>query len=304
VSNQVNYFVYSLGGTVSRIQAALAAADRILTMMDEPLEPERFAAPTAGAAREQATTGARATIEFEGVKFGYNGGPNILDGLSLAIQPGQVAAFAGPSGGGKSTLFKLLLGCYPLKGGEILVDGVDLAHLRLHDLRERIAYVPQDAYLFSGSIYDNIRFGKPDARDEDVYAAARAAFADEFIREFPAGYETTVGERGARLSGGQRQRIAIARALLKNAPILLLDEATSALDSESEHLVQQALEVLMRGRTTLVIAHRLSTIINAEQIFVIDRGQVVERGRHEELMAQKGVYANLVDLQFQARGAA
>jgi ABC-type multidrug transport system fused ATPase/permease subunit len=196
------------------------------------------------------------------------------------------------------------LGCYPLKDGQIRLGGTELARLRLKDLRDRIAYVPQDAYLFAGTIYDNIRFGKVDARDEEIVAAAKAAFADEFIREFPAGYETVIGERGARLSGGQRQRIAIARALLKNAPILLLDEATSALDSESEHLVQEALEVLMRGRTTLVIAHRLSAIRSAEQIYVIDHGQVVEQGRHEELLAHKGVYANLVDLQFQARGAA
>jgi ATP-binding cassette subfamily B protein len=302
VSNQINYFVYSLGGTISRIQAALAAADRILAMTDEPLEPERYnfeIKPKTALLSE-----GHAKIEFTDVNFAYNGGPNILEGLSLDIQPGQMVAFAGPSGGGKSTLFKLLLGCYPLKGGQIRLGGVDLARLRLKDLRNQIAYVPQDAYLFAGTIYDNIRFGKVDARDEEIIAAAKAAFADEFIREFPAGYETMVGERGERLSGGQRQRIAIARALLKNAPILLLDEATSALDSESEHLVQQALEVLMRGRTTLVIAHRLSTISNAEQIYVIDHGQVVERGKHEELLAHKGIYANLVELQFQSHAPA
>lgn len=304
VSNQINYFVYSLGGTISRIQAALAAADRILKMIDEPIEPERYSLPERGQTKNPTPIGSNPTIEFADVKFAYNGGANILDGLSLDIQSGQVVAFAGPSGGGKSTLFKLLLGCYPLKDGQIRLGGIELARLRLKDLRERIAYVPQDAYLFAGTIYDNIRFGKVDARDEEIIAAAKAAFADEFIREFPAGYETLIGERGARLSGGQRQRIAIARALLKNAPILLLDEATSALDSESEHIVQEALEALMRGRTTLVIAHRLSTIRSAEQIYVIDHGQVVEQGRHEELLAHKGVYANLVDLQFQAHGAA
>jgi ATP-binding cassette subfamily B protein len=304
VSNQVNYFVYSLGGTISRIQAALAAADRILKMIDEPLEPECYALLEPGQARStRPEVEGHAAIEFTQVKFAYNGGSNVLDGLSLQIQPGQMVAFAGPSGGGKSTLFKLLLGCYPLKDGAIRLGGTELSRLRLKDLREQIAYVPQDAYLFAGTIYDNIRFGKVDARDAEIYAAAKAAFADEFIREFPAGYETVVGERGARLSGGQRQRIAIARALLRNAPILLLDEATSALDSESEHLVQQALEVLMRGRTTLVIAHRLSTISSAEQIYVVDRGQVVEQGRHEELLSQKGIYANLVDLQFQVRSA-
>ena len=294
VSNQVNYFVYSLGGTISRIQAALAAADRILKAMDEPLEAQRLGLPA------PAAPASGSAIEFERVRFAYNGGADVLDGLSFTIQPGQVAAFAGPSGGGKSTLFKLILGCYPVKDGEVRVAGQALGGLRLRDLRERVAYVPQDAFLFSGTIYDNIRYGRPDASDEKVAAAARAAFADEFIREFPAGYETLVGERGARLSGGQRQRIAIARALLKDAPILLLDEATSALDSESEQIVQRALEVLMRGRTTLVIAHRLSTIQNADQIYVIAGGQVAEQGRHAELLARKGIYANLVDLQFGA----
>ena len=303
LSNQVNYFVYSIGGTISRIQAALAAADRILKMMDSPLEPERYALPATGTAQPAQVGPDASAIEFDQVKFAYNGGPLILDELTLAIQPGQMVAFAGPSGGGKTTLFKLLMGCYPVKGGEIRVVGSTLNHHALRDLRERIAYVPQDAYLFAGTIYDNIRFGKPDAGEAEIYASARAAFADDFIREFPSGYQTLVGERGARLSGGQRQRIAIARALLKDAPILLLDEATSALDSESEHIVQKALEVLMQGRTTLVIAHRLSTIQHAEQIFVIDGGRVVEQGRHDELLERRGVYANLVDLQAQARGA-
>jgi len=303
LSNQINYFVYSIGGTISRIQAALAAADRILKMMDSPLEPERYALPAPGTAHPAQDGAGASAIEFDQVKFAYNGGPLVIDELTLAIRPGQMVAFAGPSGGGKTTLFKLLMGCYPVKWGEIRVVGADLNRLALRDLRAQIAYVPQDAYLFAGTIYDNIRFGKPDADEAEIYAAARSAFADEFIREFPKGYQTMVGERGARLSGGQRQRIAIARALLKDAPILLLDEATSALDSESELIVQKALEVLMQGRTTLVIAHRLSTIQHAEQIFVIDRGRVVEQGRHDELLERRGVYANLVDLQVQARGA-
>ena len=214
------------------------------------------------------------------------------------MTPGQFVAFAGPSGGGKSTIFKLLLGCYAAKQGAIMVSGKPLCDYKLSDLRDLIAYVPQDAYLFSGSILDNIRYGKPGASQAEVEAAAKAAFAHDFVMEFPAGYQTIVGERGARLSGGQRQRIAIARALLKDAPILLLDEATSALNSESEQIVQQALEVLMQGRTTLVIAHRFSTIVQADRIYVVDGGRVVEAGRHAELMEQKGVYAGLYEIQF------
>jgi len=300
LSNQIYYFVYSLGSTISRVQAALAAADRVLALLDEPVEPERYAALPTLPGRPADTS---ALIAFEQVDFAYNGGANILNALSFSVQPGQVVAFAGPSGGGKSTIFKLLLGCYPIQHGTIQVDQRALHATPLADLRDRFAYVPQDSYLFAGTIYDNIRYGKPAAGEAEIVAAAQAAFAHDFIREFPAGYQTVVGERGARLSGGQRQRISIARALLKNAPILLLDEATSALDSESEQIVQQALEVLMRGRTTLVIAHRLSTILNADQIFVIDGGKVAEAGRHQELLAQKGIYANLFELQYKLQGA-
>ncbi|MBL8093110.1 MAG: ABC transporter ATP-binding protein [Anaerolineales bacterium] len=298
LSNQISYFVYSIGGTVSRIQTALAAADRVLKVLDEPVEPDRYALPEAGAA----ANAPGAQIAFEGVDFAYNGDDPVLQGVSFQAASGQVVAFAGPSGGGKSTIFKLLLGCYPIRSGAVWVDGQDLRALRLADLRQRIAYVPQDAFLFAGTIYDNIRYGKPGASQAEIEAAARAAFAHDFISDFPEGYQTVVGERGARLSGGQRQRIAIARALLKDAPILLLDEATSALDSESEQVVHQALEALMRGRTTLVIAHRLSTILNADQIVVIDDGRVAEAGRHPELLARKGVYANLFDLQYRAGG--
>jgi ABC-type multidrug transport system fused ATPase/permease subunit len=237
-------------------------------------------------------------IDFLNVTFAYNGGENILKSISFGVPQGQFVAFAGPSGGGKSTLFKLLLGCYPVKDGTIFVDGKPMHAYSLADLRDRIAYVPQDAYLFSGTILENIRYGKPSASEEQIVAAAKAAFAHDFVVEFPGGYQTVVGERGARLSGGQRQRIAIARALLKDAPILLLDEATSALDSESEQIVQRALEVLMKGRTTLVIAHRFSTIVNADAIYVIDGGKVVEQGKHAELMSRQGVYANLYEMQF------
>ncbi len=296
LSNQINYFVYSLSGVISRIQSALAASDRILELMDSPLEPERYA-PQPGALLPAAGPAGQ-MIDFQNVTFAYNGGANILNSISFGVPQGQFVAFAGPSGGGKSTLFKLLLGCYPVKDGAIFVDGSPMHAYSLADLRDRIAYVPQDAYLFSGTILENIRYGKPSASDDEIVAAAKAAFAHDFVTEFPDGYQTVVGERGARLSGGQRQRIAIARALLKDAPILLLDEATSALDSESEQIVQRALEVLMKGRTTLVIAHRFSTIVNADKIYVIDGGKVVEQGKHAELISWQGVYANLYEMQF------
>ena len=303
LSNQINNMVYQLGGVVSRVQSALAASDRILALLDSPAEPERLSSlPGADGQTAQPASAAdgNSRIAFNQVSFAYNGGENILNSLSFHVPTGQFVAFAGPSGGGKSTIFKLLLGCYAAKQGVIKVSGKPLPEYKLSELRDLIAYVPQDAYLFSGSILDNIRYGKPGASQAEIEAAAKAAFAHDFVMEFPDGYQTRVGERSARLSGGQRQRIAIARALLKDAPILLLDEATSALDSESEQIVQQALEVLMKGRTTLVIAHRFSTIIQADCIYVIDEGQVVEEGRHAELIDRQGVYAGLYEMQFKA----
>lgn len=300
LSNNVNYFVYTIGGTVSRVQAALAAADRILALLDTPLEPDSYKALPAQGARPADG----ALIEFKGVRFGYSDNEDILNSLSFQVEKGQMVAFAGPSGGGKSTILKLLLGCYPTRHGEISLEGSAINGFRLTELREQFAYVPQDSYLFAGTIYDNIRYGKPEASAEQIEAAAKAAFAHEFISKFPEGYQTVVGERGARLSGGQRQRIAIARALLKNAPILLLDEATSALDSESEQVVQQALEVLMEGRTTLVVAHRFSTILHADSIYVVEDGRLVEQGTHEQLMELDGVYRNLFDIQFKQENEA
>jgi ATP-binding cassette, subfamily B, bacterial len=306
LNNQIGYFVYSLGGTISRIQAALAATDRILNLLDTPAEPEQYTADESAAA---ITAGMQefqpdgSIISFQSVDFGYTADQKILDGFSFTAQPGQMVAFAGPSGGGKSTIFKLLLGCYPPGPGSIRIQNRALQDYRLSELRDQLAYVPQDAYLFSGSIAENIRCAKPGASETEMIEASRAAYAHDFIMELPQGYETMVGERGARLSGGQRQRIAIARALLKDSPILLLDEATSALDSGSEEIVQKALEALMEGRTTLVIAHRFSTIRNANLIYVIDGGKAVEQGRHEELMLQKGIYANLFNLQHQVETA-
>ena len=296
LNNQVGYFVFSLGGTISRLQSSLAAADRIFTILDSPPEPERYE-QLGGRSISPKTISEAAYIDFKDVGFSYDNQP-VLKGVSFQLDQGHVAAIVGPSGGGKSTIFKLLMGCYPIKSGAIIVSGKSISHTRLTELRSLLAYVPQDAYLYSGTIIDNIRYGKPEASDEQVIAVAKAANAHDFILTLPSGYLTLVGERGAKLSGGQRQRIAIARALLKDSPILLLDEATSALDSESEQLVQEALNILMKGRTTIAIAHRLSTIENADIIFVLDHGKVVEHGKHIDLLAKGGLYHDLYEIQF------
>ena len=241
-------------------------------------------------------------IKFEAINFHYPSRPKqaALSEFSLDVKPGQTVAIVGPSGAGKSTVFQLLLRFYDPASGRIVLDGVPTRDLALHALRQRIGIVPQDAVIFSSSALENIRYGQPEASDDDVKAAAQAAFAHEFITALPDGYDTFLGERGVRLSGGQRQRIAIARAMLKNPPLLLLDEATSALDAESERMVQAALESAMRNRTTLVIAHRLATVQKADLIVVLDHGRLVEQGTHAELVAQQGVYAGLAALQFNA----
>ena len=243
---------------------------------------------------------AGSAIKFIAINFHYPSRPNqaALSHFSLEVKPGQTVAIVGPSGAGKSTVFQLLLRFYDPASGHIELDGVATRDLALSDLRQRIGIVPQDAVIFSSSALENIRYGRPDASDDEVRAAAQAAFAHEFITALPQGYGTFLGERGVRLSGGQRQRIAIARAMLKNPPLLLLDEATSALDAESERMVQAALESAMRDRTTLVIAHRLATVQKADHIVVLDHGQLVEQGTHTELVARGGIYAGLAALQF------
>jgi ATP-binding cassette, subfamily B, bacterial MsbA len=240
-----------------------------------------------------------ARVEFSGVKFTYGRGDPVLHGINFVAEPGRVTALVGPSGGGKSTIFNLMLRFYDPDGGTITIDGQDISSVSRRSLRRQIAYVGQDVFLFRGSIRENIAFGKPEASEAEIVAAAHAACAHEFIVGFPLGYDTPVGEHGLQLSGGQRQRISVARALIKDAPIILLDEATASLDSESERQVQEAIAHLTQDRTTLVIAHRLHTVAHADRIFVIEQGAVVESGRHDDLLRRNGRYASFYRLQLQ-----
>ena len=239
-------------------------------------------------------------IDFENVSFDYGGqdkGQAVFKDLSLHVKPGEKIGLIGPSGAGKSTLVSLLLRLFDLQKGRITIDGQDISEVTQESLREYVALIPQDTSLFHRSLYENIHYGDLEADRNAVEDAARKAHADEFIEALEEGYETIVGERGIKLSGGQRQRIAIARAILKDAPILVLDEATSALDSESEKLIQEGLEALMEGKTVIAIAHRLSTIAHLDRLIVMDQGQIVEQGSHEELLKQKGLYARLWNMQ-------
>jgi ATP-binding cassette, subfamily B, bacterial len=278
-------------GEVSQAAGATERLAEILATEPEIAAPERplaLPAPAKGA------------ITFENVHFGYaSSGYPVLHGVSLGVRPGERVAIVGPSGAGKSTLFALLMRFYDPTDGRILIDGVDVRRVDPAALRERIGLVPQDAAIFAMTAEENIGFGDAGAELAAIRAAARAAHADEFLAVLPQGYKTVLGERGVTLSGGQRQRIAIARAILKSAPILLLDEATNALDAESETVVQEALEALMEGRTTLVIAHRLATIKSADRIVVMDEGRIVEEGTHQSLIARNGLYARLAELQFE-----
>ncbi|MGA0606323.1 ABC transporter transmembrane domain-containing protein [Phenylobacterium sp. VNQ135] len=288
--------VGALGETWGDVQKAAGAMERVGELMDArpgvaaPVQPVPLPQPPRG------------EVAFEGVTFAYPGRPELpaLSGFSLHVKPGERVALVGPSGAGKSTVFRLLLRFYDPQSGRILLDGVDLRDADPVAVRDRIALVAQESPLFSGSARENVRFGRAEASDEEVAAAVRAAHADGFLEALPQGLDTPLGERARSLSGGQRQRLAIARALVREAPVLLLDEATSALDAENEQLVQHALDVAMQGHTTLVIAHRLATVLKADRIVVMDEGRVVEEGTHAELVAKKGLYARLAALQFGA----
>ena len=274
---------------------AAGATERLMELLSARSPVEDAARP-----RALPATAAGSALSLDHVSFHYPSRPTLpsLRDFSLAVVPGETVAIVGPSGAGKSTVFQLLLRFYDASAGTVLIDGVPVRETSLAALRARVGIVPQDSTIFSTSALENIRYGRPDAADDEVVAAAQAAFAHDFISALPEGYQTFLGERGVRLSGGQRQRISIARAMLKNPPLLLLDEATSALDAESERMVQAALESAMSGRTTLVIAHRLATVKRADRIVVMDGGRIVDIGKHDELVARGGLYARLAAMQF------
>ena len=288
--------VKRLSRVYAAIQKAMPAADRVFEVMD--LDEKITDVPGA-----KPLPPIQGQVEFKDITFSYKEGQPALQHISLKAEPGQMIALVGPSGSGKSTIANLIPRFYDVDSGTIAIDGHDIRQVTADSLREQIGLVPQETMLFSTTVMENIRYGRLDATDEEVVEAARAANAEEFIKDLPEGYDTKLGERGLNLSGGQRQRLAIARAILKNPRVLILDEATSALDTESEKIVQDALDKLMVGRTSFVIAHRLSTIFNADQIFVVENGQLREHGTHEELLAAGGLYSNLYNIQFRQNEA-
>jgi ATP-binding cassette subfamily B protein len=284
----------SISEVLGSLQTVAGATERLIEILDTepgitaPAEPRPLPTPPLG------------TLAFENVRFSYQtrDDEQVVTDLSFAVGRGETVALVGASGAGKSTVFALAQRFYDVTGGRVLVDGVDVRDVAPAELRRRFAYVEQEPTIFAGTIAENIRFGKPDATRDEIEAASKAALVHDFVTALEYGYDSMVGERGVMLSGGQKQRLAIARALLKDAPILLLDEATSALDAESERLVQLALERLMEGRTTLVIAHRLATIRDADRILVLDKGRLIDQGTHDELVKKGGRYAELARLQF------
>ncbi|MDP4177131.1 MAG: ABC transporter ATP-binding protein [Bacillota bacterium] len=286
----VNRMFSDTNSMILQLQGYLSGSQRVMELLKTNEEPQKI--------NNISEHNKNIMIGLNKVSFAYDDKNNVLDNINLSVKKGQVAAVVGPSGGGKSTIIKMILGYYAPLSGSIIINEKSINNYTMTELRGQIAYVPQDCYIFDGTIEENIQYGRLDATHEDIINAAKAADADEFIKVLEKGYETNVGERGIKLSGGQRQRIAIARAFLKNAPILLLDEATSSLDSESEQYVQKALNRLMNGRTVLIIAHRLSTITNADIIYVIDKGENIEQGKHDELVSNNSLYQKLYEIQF------